>query len=221
MNRRHFLMGMLAATGAGVAHAGRKPPAEEAAAYEIVMPDFMAGIISNRYVSYLNETIPAVFDEHRQLFPMMDAPPQYIVLNTENETLVHHGSEMIAPDLLGDEAMSLFDVQYLLATTRFSSVATPHRQADLDNFGKFVYLKQHPLSGYNTPPYLLLEEMLHAQQDMTVMRWIIEQEAHNPTDCLHAQLKGISELGAHIITDEMTAGPDYVFVLDDGTHCET
>ncbi|MEM6283408.1 MAG: hypothetical protein AAF787_14545 [Chloroflexota bacterium] len=222
MNRRQFL-GIMAAAGlnVGVAHAGRRRPEAEETPYEIVMPEFMTGIISERNITYLNETIPAVFKAHRQLFPMMDSPPQYIVLNTENEALVHHGGTLVAPDLLSNEAMTLFDVQYLMATTRFSSVATPHRGDNLDNFGQFVYLKQHPQKGYRPPEHLLLEEMLHAQQDMTVMRWIIEQEAHNPTSCLHAQLKGISELGAHVVTDVMTAREDYVFVLDDGTHCET
>jgi len=221
VNRRDFLIALsVCGLNTSIALAGRNPPSEEKSCYEVVLPDFMADIINNDNVDYLNETIPTVFADHRDLFPMMDMPPQYIVVNTLNETLINHGSVQIAADLLNDETMTLFEVQYLLATLRFSSVATPHRGENLDNFGKYVYLKQHPQNGYQTPEHLLLEEMIHAQQDMTVMRYIIETEEHNPTQCLHAQLKGISELGAHYFTDVMIDEPDYVFVMDDGIHCE-
>lgn len=221
MRRRTFLA-LLAKTalvgvGGALIAAGRKPPPP----YAVHLPDFMRDYISDDHIAYLNDTIPALFDEYRDLFPVLDAPPQYIVLNTLPDTLITHGSTVIAPDLLGDEALTLMDAQYLLVTMRFGSVATPHRGQDLDLFGRFIYLKQHPRTGYRTPESLLLEEIIHAQQDQTIMRAIIEREAHDPVTCLHAELKGISELGAHYYTDELRGELDYVFVLDDGTHTES
>jgi len=223
-SRREFLAatGALLALGSlpSGARAGRKPPSQQAAApYAVIVPGFLAETVSSTAVDYLNTTIPAVFEEHRHLFPALDAPPPFIVLNTLSDTLVHHGNKAVAPGHLGDETLTLFEVQHLLTTTRFGSVATPHRGASLDMFGRFIYLKQHPRTGYRTPPPLLLEEMLHAQQDATVMQAIIRRDGLDATDCLHAQLKGISELGAHYYTDALAFKSDYVFVLDDGTHC--
>lgn len=203
------------------AAAGRKPPAVSADAYEVILPRFMDAIISERDINYLNEIIPTLFETYRNWLPALDAPPLYIVVNTMTEALVNYGGTHIAEDLLTDEALTLFDVQFLLVTTRFGSVATPHRGENMDIHGKYVYLKQHPQAGYNTPPHLLLEEMLHAQQDITIMRNIIEREQLDPTTCLHGQLKGISELGAHYYTDALANDVDYVFVLDDGTHCDS
>lgn len=221
MHRRTFLAllakTVLAGGSGALLSAGRKPPD----AYAVHLPDFLRDYISNAHLAYLNETIPALFAEYRDLFPMLDAPPQYIVLNTLQETLIAHGNKVIAPEMLGEEALTLFDAQYLLVTTRFGSVATPHRGQDLDRFGTHIYLKQHPRTGYRTPENLLLEEIIHAQQDKTIMRGIIEREGHDPQTCLHAELKGISELGAHYYTDEMRGEADYVFVLDDGTHTES
>ena len=53
------------------------------------------------------------------------------------------------------------------------------------------------------------------------MQHIIAQDELPPKACLHAHLKGISELGAHIIIDQLRGEADYVFLLDDGTLCET
>jgi hypothetical protein len=191
------------------------------APYAVFVPDFLAPYIPAERTTALSAVIPVLFETYAKWLPRLDVPPQVIVLNTIQKTLMVHGHEVITPDLLGDEALTLYEAQYLLVTKRFGSVATPHRGKDLDLFGQYVYLKQHPQAGYNTPHHLLLEEMLHAQQDATVMRWIIESESHDPVTCMHSQLKGISELGAHVLTDEMAGGADYVFVMADGTHCET
>lgn len=226
MHRRTFLqhLAKLAAAGSVLAalpvSAGRKPPSDDPP-FAVLLPPFMDGLIDDPALAYLNTTIPSVFDEHRDLFPMLSRPPQYIVVNTLNETLVQHGGTPVLPELLGEETLTLFEVQYLLVTMRFSSVATPHRGANVDHFGEVVYLKQHPQKGYFTPDYLLLEEMIHSQQDKTVMRHIIESEGHDPAGCLHAQLKGISELGAHFYTDPLAGDVDYVFVMDDGSHAQS
>ncbi len=187
--------------------------------YQVMVPPFMTSLISDEALAYLNAIIPVLFDTYKDLLPALDAPPPYVMLNTMNETLVNHGGVYIAQELLGGEALTLIDAQYLLATTRFGSVATPHRGKDVAMYGKVVYLKQHPQTGYYTPEHLLLEEMLHVQQDVTVMRGIIQREELDPVGCLHAQLKGISELGAHYYIEALAGEADYVFVLDDGTHC--
>jgi hypothetical protein len=227
MHRRDFLriLGAAALAGAGrmstrTAAAGHEPPSQRRAAYEVLVPPFMTPLISAYDIAYLNDVIPGLFVAYRDLFPMLDEPPQYIVLNTLAETLIAHGNAVIAAEQLGGEALTLSEAQYLLVTMRFGSVATPHRGTNLDLFGRYVYLKQHPRTGYRTPQPLLLEEIIHAQQDRTVMRHIIQQEALDPAMCMHGQLKGISELGAHYYTDELRGEPDYVFVLDDGTHLE-
>ncbi len=221
MHRRDFLTFI----GAGAAFTLLNPLKSGLAtaddAYAVFVPDFLTPYIAEERAAYLSAVIPVLFETYADLLPLLDEPPQYIVLNTLQDTLLAHGHETIAPDGLGREALTLYEAQYLLVTERFGSVATPHRGEDLDLFGQYVYLKQHPQAGYNTPHHLLLEEMLHAQQDATVMRWIIESEAHDPVKCMHSQLKGISELGVHVFTDDLAGGPDYVFVMADGTHCET
>ena len=205
-SRREFIAlgALLTLGGPAVAHAGRKPPSEhDLPAYSVLVPDFLRDRVSIAATDYLNRTIPAVFDEYRHLFPALRRPPQFIVLDTLNEVLVHHGDRLILPDALGDEALTLFEAQHLLVTLRFGSVATPHRGDDPARFGQFIYLKQHPRTGYRTPPHLLLEEMLHAQQDATVMRAIIQQDDLDARSCLHGHLKGISELGAHVYIEEI------------------
>lgn len=221
-SRREFiaLAALLTLGGPAVARAGRKPPSERVA-YSVLVPDFLQRRISSASIDYLNRTIPAVFAEYRHLFPALQRPPQFIVLDTLNEVLVQHGDRLIMPAALGDEALTLFEAQHLLVTLRFGSVATPHRGDSPEQFGQFVYLKQHPRTGYRTPPHLLLEEMLHAQQDATVMRAIIQQDGLDARSCLHSHLKGISELGAHIHIEEIAKKDDYVFVLDDMRHCDS
>ena len=223
-SRREFIAlgALLAFGGTRIARAGRKPPSQHAPAdYAVLVPDFLQARVSTTAVAYLNRTIPAVFDEHRHLFPALSRPPQFIVLDTLTDVLAQHGNRTIAPERLGPEALTLFEAQHLLITTRFGSVSTPHRGDNLDLFGQFIYLKQHPRTGYRTPAPLLLEEMLHAQQDATVMRAIIQRDALDARSCLHGPLKGISELGAHAYIETMANKGDYVFVLDDGTHCES
>ncbi|MEO0562540.1 MAG: hypothetical protein AAF125_10520 [Chloroflexota bacterium] len=189
----------------------------------MLVPAFMADHITPEQVTYLNALIPTLHTTYRELlFPILDTLPAFVVVNTYNDTLIAHGAELITPEVLGtDEALTLFEAQYLLATTRFGSVATPHRGLTPDTFGQLVYLKQHPVTGYRTPDHLLLEELLHVQQDITIMRHIITQDDLPPQDCMHAHLKGISELAAHYITDELSGEADYLFLLDDGTMCES
>lgn len=223
LSRRQFLAlstSAAAALALGNAHAGRLPPEDRP--FRVIVPPFMDALLEPHHLDYLNTTLPAIYHDHQAaLFPALKALPAVVVINTFNETLVHHGANLLAPEVLGAEALTLLEAQHLLRTTRFGSVATPHRGDDPANFGKLMYLKQHPETGYRTPPDLLLEELLHVQQDITVMRYIIAQNGLPAKDCLHAHLKGISELGAHIITDALRGEPDYLFLLDDGTLCET
>jgi hypothetical protein len=222
ISRRQFVTAGAALAGLwglGNVSAGRTPPT---ASFSVIVPDFMVDRITQNHIDYLNETIPSLHASYREtLLPMLDKLPQVIVVNTLTETLIHHGNTLLAEDLLGDEALTLFEAQHLLITTRFGSVATPHRGDDPTQFGKLIYLKQHRDTGYRTPDYLLLEELIHIQQDITIMQYIIEQDDLDPKGCLHGPLKGISELAAHYYTDDMAGEADYVFMLDDGTHCET
>jgi hypothetical protein len=190
--------------------------------WSVIVPPFMRGRISEAQITYLNETIPALYAGNRKvLLPLLEMLPAAIVLDTTTEMLIAHGDVTLAPEIMGEEALTLTEAQYLLTTTRFGSVATPHRGEDPVNFGRLLYIKQHPVTGYRTPPHLLLEELIHIQQDITVMRHIIYQDQLDAEDCLHGQLKGISELGAHYITDPLVGEPDYIFVLDDATHCDS
>lgn len=222
LNRRQFIAlgtGATAAFALGNGRAGRIPPEDRP--FRVIVPDFMHAHLEPRHLDYLNTTIPALYHDHADLFPVLGVLPAVVVLNTLKETLIYYGGTLLAPEVLGDEALTLVEAQHLLRTTRFGSVATPHRGDDPAKFGKLMYIKQHPEMGYMTPEDLLLEELLHVQQDITIMRHIIMAEDLPPKDCLHAHLKGISELGAHVITDEMRGGADYLFLLDDGTMCET
>jgi len=190
--------------------------------WQVIVPSFMQGRIPDDHITYLNETIPALYAGNSEvLFPLLERIPAAVVVDTTTEMLISHGATTLAPEVTGDEALTLTEAQYLLTTTRFGSVATPHRGDDPANFGRLLYIKQHPVTGYRTPPHLLLEELIHVQQDITVMRHIIYSDQLDAKACLHAQLKGISELGAHYITDSLVDEPDYIFVLDDATHCDT
>jgi len=223
LSRRQFITlgtGAVAAFTLGNARAGRLPPEDRP--FRVIVPEFMRAFLESHHLDYLNTTIPSLYHDHQaDIFPALRALPAVVVLNTFNDTLIHHGDTVLAPEVLRDEALTLMEAQHLLRTTRFGSVATPHRGDDPANFGKLMYLKQHPDDGYFTPEDLLLEELIHVQQDITIMRYIIAQDDLPPKDCLHAHLKGISELGAHLITDELRGEPDYLFLLDDGTMCET
>lgn len=228
ISRRDFLtrITQLALGGALLQHAqpifaGSKPPTQNERPFGVVVPDFMQSLIRESDIAYLNETIPRIFEEHTDWFPALDYLPQFVVLNTLTDTLIQYGDTVLIPEVMGDEAFTLNEAQYLLTTLRFGSVATPHRSANVDNFGKAIYLKQHPRTGYRTPEHLILEELIHIQQDITLMTAIITRENHDPSLCLHAQLKGISELGAHYYIDELIGRDDYIFVMDDGTHADS
>jgi hypothetical protein len=218
ITRRRFLSLLLAGAAGGLAGAIPAPTVPAA----VRVPAFMRAYISPDRVAYLNAIIPALYDTFRDpLFPHLHTLPTFVVINTLTEALIQHGHVRLAADILGDEALTLLEAQHLLTTTRFGSVATPHRGIDPDRFGTVVYLKQHPKRGYRTPEHLLLEELIHVQQDITLMRHIIHQDELPAPDCLHGPLKGISELGAHNIIEDISGKQDYVFVLDDGTHCES
>ncbi|MFZ4815029.1 MAG: hypothetical protein ACOYL5_10885 [Phototrophicaceae bacterium] len=213
MNRRGFLQ-HIGALALGGMWGQFMPPLD----YAVYLPPFVTPLITPADVDYLNTTIVDAFSAHAGSFPQLPFVPQFIVVNTLPEVLAANGSALIARKLIRAETLTLAQVQTLLVTTRFGSVSTPHRGAALKHFGRFIYIKQHPQRGYRPPAFLLLEEMLHCQQDRTIMRTIITREGLNPVTCLHSELKGISELGAHILIEPLRGEPDYVFVLDDGTH---
>jgi hypothetical protein len=215
-SRRQFLQLSALAVASPLFNATPTPPD-----VNLIVPDFVAPLLTERDRAYLITTLQTLHTVYRDLFPYLPEIPAFVVLNTLPDVLLENQNVLIAPELLGREARTLADVQSLLVQTRFGSVATPHRGTDLDGFGQLIYLKQHPDYGYRPPDYLLLEELLHAQQDVTLMRHIITQDELDPTSCLHSQLKGISELGAHIIVDALRGEPDYVFLLDDGQPYET
>lgn len=211
ISRRTFLQSSLL-MGMGVARWGSPMPLP----YSVMVPDFMEALLPPNALDYLNRTIPDIFQTHADWLPLMPLPSLFCVVNTFTETILAHGDNLIAEDVLGDEALTLLEVQDLLLRKRFGSVSTPHRGANTANFGKLIYLKQHPNNGYFTPELLLLEEMLHAQQDISIMQAIIARDGLDPTECIHAELKGISELGAHYLLDQGIEEPDYVFVDEKG-----
>lgn len=200
---------------------GPMPPNTDTTEFAIIAPPFMDTILRDSDRNYLNTTIPQVFAEYSDLFPILTRLPQFVVINTLSDAVIAHGDTLLAPTVLGDEALTLSEAQYLMVTLRFGSISTPHRGDDTTNFGKVIYLKQHPRYGYRTPPHLILEELIHIQQDITVMQAIIAQDQLDPQSCLHAQLKGISELGAHYYIDPIKGEPDYIFVMDDGQHADS
>ena len=223
MNRRQFLqtaghLSLASGLSAFSPDTGREPPSQ---LFRVHVPPFLAGVISENAITYLNTRIPYLLGEYRDWFPLLDTPPQFIVVNTMPQILQQYGNEFVGIDFTGTEVLTLSEIQYLLVTLRFGSAATPHRGTDLKNFGKVVYLKQHPQWGYHPPDYFLLEEMIHIQQDKSIMRTIIGRESLDPVSCLHRQLKGISELGAHYLVDSLLQEFDYVFVTDDQIHCES
>ena len=211
ISRRTFLQSSLIAV-AGASRWGSPAPLP----YQVMVPDFMMGILPLNALEHLNQTIPSIFQTYAEWFPLLSLPSLFCVVNTFTETIQIHGNILIAQDILGTEALTLLEVQDLLLRKRFGSVSTPHRGADTTNFGKLIYLKQHPNNGYFTPDLLLLEEMLHAQQDISIMKAIINQDKLDPINCIHAELKGISELGAHYLLDVDLAEADYVFVDEVG-----
>lgn len=211
ISRRTFLQSSLIVIG-GVARWRSPAPLP----YQVMVPDFMVDILTSNALEHLNQTIPSVFQQYAEWFPLLPVPSLFCVVNTFSETIQAHGEVLIAEEVLGKEALTLLDVQDLLLRKRFGSVSTPHRGADPANFGQLIYLKQHPNNGYFTPGLLLLEEMLHAQQDISIMKAIIKQDNLDPTNCIHAELKGISELGVHYLLDVDLAEPDYVFVDEQG-----
>lgn len=223
LNRRQFLrqLGMWGVALAGVPAAprmGRKPPPTPTPTpqAQIIIPDFAQPFVSAADIDYLQRTYSRLLTDYAPLFPVLQGLPPLVVINTLPATLQAHANVVLVPEHVGDEALTLAQAQQLLVSTRFGSVATPHRGADTARFGAVIYVKQHPRTGYRTPDYLLLEELLHVQQDITVMRALIERDNLPPADSLHAQLKGISELGAHYYVDTLRGEPDYVFMLADG-----
>ena len=153
LTRRQFITlgtGAAAALALGNADAGRLPPGQQP--FQLITPDFMADFLEPRHIEYFNTTIPALYNDHREdIFVVLETLPAVVIINTFNDTLIHYGDTQIAPEILGDETLTLMEAQHLLRTTRFGSVATPHRGDNPENFGKLLYIKQHPETGYITP----------------------------------------------------------------------